>query len=159
MPRKNIYFSDSDLEYYELAKKYAGDSLSLTIVQGLKDFVWKKQMEEKSMEEVTKFIGENVAIAGFSTGQNIKFIGKKISSGVVEAGVQRYLQYELYYTRKGQFLLYEVDNEADFKYTTSYKLYRDYNELNNKTLPSGMLKEAADNLKQFNFEACEVLDI
>ena len=159
MPRKNFYLSESDEEYYQLAKKYAGESLSSIIVQGLKAFVLRKQMEERSMEEVVRWIGDQESETGIKKGQNIKFVGKKIGDGeIVRSDNSKVVTvYELYYTRKGQYLLYKTINDYENKASYSeHKVFSNYNGLMTVRLPASIIEGVEKNMPDV---VCEELDI
>jgi len=157
VPRKNIYISDADEEFYQLAKKYAGDSLSSVIVNGLKRFVIEKQAEEKAMTEVTRWVGREEVEEGIANGHNIKFVGKLLGSGGVDedSGVQR--KYELFYTRKSMYLLYKVETTPDGSTAiSSWKTYSSYKELMTVRLPNSVIEGIEKNMPDV---VCEVLDI
>lgn len=143
MPRKNFYIPESDLEYYEKAKEYAGESLSSILVQCLKNIVRNKEIQENQMEMISIFIGESDGVTHSMKGERIKFVGKKIATDYYDSEPNTFINYSLYYTRKGKYLLYVVyEDTAALQTEFSYKVYDSFSALYNANLTVKLINEA-----------------
>jgi len=155
MPRKNFYLSDADAEIYEKAKEYVGESLSGFIVDSLRRLVQEREDKDKELTEVRLWIGEQDRKLDIKTGEYVKFRGRLLGTGLfVHVDIE--VEYELYETRKNNFLLYMVETKMGVTVTSSYKTYKDYAEVLNLKLPAKLLNEAEAKLKDFK---CIELDI
>jgi hypothetical protein len=158
MPKKTFYLSEDDLSTYEKAKSIAGDSISSVIMQGLKDFVVKWEKQDKDFIEIVIFEGKRNPEEKTLEGQNIMFVGKKLSSKNVEYDQGVGMAYSLYLTRKGKLLLYMVN----YDYTgfpsehCSYEVKDRIQDFKDYTLPHDLLSEAEKNMPGIT---CKVLDI
>ena len=155
MPRKNFYLSDVDVPIYEKAKEYVGDSLSGFIVDSLRKLVQEREDRDKELADVPLWIGEEDRKLDIKTGEYIKFRGRLLGTGVF-GHVDIEIKYELYETRKNNFLLYMIETKIGVTVTSSYKTYKEYAEVMGLGLPAKLLSEAEAKLKDFK---CIELDI
>ena len=159
MAKKTIYVPDADLDVFEQAKKYAGESMSAVIVQGLKDFVKSKEKELHGYEEVVLFEGK--MHTGVQVGRNVKFMGKLLAEDYRDR-VQGFTSatrhyYKIYLTFKGAFVLYQqIDSPKNVEDIYKFDTYQNMEELLKQDLPPNLLREATSNLPEV---VCEELDI
>jgi len=57
MPNKTIYVSNEDQAVYDRAQKLAGDNLSAVLVRALKEFITRREAQEKGLKEVVIQVG------------------------------------------------------------------------------------------------------
>ena len=154
MPRKNFYVADADVPVYEKAKDYIGDSISGFIMDALKKLVHDKEDIGKELTPIRLWVGKENEVFDVKTGEYIGFTGRFLGSGTVDGDSM--IQYELYETRKGNFLLYIVEDDKTGTITSAYDTYKEYPEVTKLNLPSKLLKEAEATLRNFK---CVELDI
>lgn len=156
MPKKSFYLSEDELKTYERAKELAGESLSAILNQCLKAYVNNKENQEKDMSYVVKFIGEKHMVDNVIDGESIKFVGRFISKDCREIGKDEQECLELYYTRKGKYLLYwQIDN-AGYVFNSGYKVYNEITDLYSANLTPKLI---ADVEKMFREVPCRELDV
>lgn len=156
-PRKNFYVNDADIPVYEKAKEYVGDSMSGFIMDALKKLVHEREDRGKDLTDIRLWVGHSDQAYDLSSGEYIKFSGRRLGSGKFDAIDDQITEYELYEARKGNFLLYitNYDEQAGTK-TTRYEIFKDYLEVCRLNLPGKLLSEAEEKLKDFK---CVELDI
>lgn len=156
MANKTIYLTEEGEEVFRKAKEMAGDSISSVITASLKKYVLNKEAEEKGLGEVVLWVGVE-DLPDHVEGKRIKFVGKLLSQSEIQIGHDRYLEQSLYYTRKGQFLLYSVDEDKPAMHTETYtKIYPNFKEVQAAGLPGNLVFLAE---KQLPDVPCEELDI
>ena len=134
----------------------AGESISSVITASLTKYVLNKEAEEKGLGEVVLWVGTE-DLPDHVEGKRVKFVGKFLSRSEIEIGHGRFLAQSLYYTRKGQFLLYSVDEDKSAMHVESYTtLYPNFREVQAAGLPSDLIFLAE---KQLPDVPCEELDI
>jgi EXLDI family protein len=100
MPNKTIYVSDTDLPVFERAQELAGDNLSSTIAKALRVYIDAREGKRHDFEEVTLQVGK-------ITRTSKQFIGRLLAKGKLsERTNPEVLQYKVYETRKGNFVLH-----------------------------------------------------
>ncbi|GFO61936.1 hypothetical protein GMST_42610 [Geomonas silvestris] len=157
MPKKTFYLSEDDLAIYEKAKGIAGDSVSSVIMQGLKDYVVKWEMSEFDYNTVQLFEGSEVHPDDVRQGQYFKFVGKLLAEDYREELGVLTINYQLYATRKGKYLLYTaLDDEQKGVKTYSKVIKDDVAGLRELNLPPELLAKADKNMPDL---FVEVLDI
>lgn len=160
MANKTIYLTEEGEEVFKKAKEMAGDSISSVITASLKKYVLNREAEEKGLAEVVLWVGtENYMIEnGVVSGSRIKFVGKLLSKAKQEIGPEDHIvSYSLYLTRKGQFLLYCVEDERDGQYIeSSYKRFSTFQDVRAAGLPGKLIFDAEMQLPD---PGCEELDI
>ena len=147
MPRKNFYISVADeKEVYEKAKKYAGESLSSVIVDGLKAFVMKQESLEKGLEEIKLWVGVKYHKDSRCEGNFIKFFGKLIAEDSIKKPVDRYEITKIYYTKKGKILLYNerIRPAESLEHVTvcEHEVLNSVDELKGKRVSNKIIEEA-----------------
>lgn len=156
MANKTIYLTEEGEEIFKKAKEMAGDSISSVITASLKKYVLNKEAEEKGLGEVILWVGTE-DLPDHVEGKRIKFVGKLLSQSEMWLGTDHNLRQSLYYTRKGQFLLYSVDENKPAMHFDSYtKIYPSFKEVQAAGLPSDLIFHAE---KQLPDVPCEELDI
>jgi hypothetical protein len=154
MPRKNFYVPDAEVEVYEKAKEYVGDSISSFIMDGLKKLVNDMEAKAKSLNEIRLWVGEENDVFDSKTGEYVKFIGRLLGQGTID-DISSHV-FELYETKKGNFLLHTVHDNNQGLSTSSYSIYKEYKEVTKLNLPSSLYKEAETKLGNFR---CVELDV
>lgn len=97
MPTKTIYVADDDIETFNQAKKLAGKNLSAVIVKSLKEFIFRKESQQKGLEEIRFAIG-NHGVEGEK-----RFLGRLILDWRgVDRGSDRIMTAKVYLTAKNQ---------------------------------------------------------
>jgi len=100
MPNKSIYVPESELPIFERAEQIAGDSLSSTILQSLRDFVKAHEHTPHGFGEVTLKIGKKVHA-------HKRFVGRLLAKGHFGDEDDRYYElFEVYQTPGGKIALY-----------------------------------------------------
>jgi hypothetical protein len=157
MATKTIYVPDEDLQVFDKAKDLAGDSLSAVVIQALKDFILKKELEEKAMQAIKLWKGSEDLNSSSIDGQYIKFYGKPLSEASFEIDKYHFIHYELYLTKKRQYLLYSVDeNLKEGIVVSDYSPpFSDLKEIM-KRVPAKLIIDAE---KQMPGVLCEELDV
>ena len=142
---------------YEKAKKIAGESVSSVLIQGLKDFVVKWEMQEFGFNEVQLFEGEEYYRDQYSKGQYFKFSGKQLAEATVEHVQGVSTVYKLYLSRKGKFLLYITFEDLNKDMCRSSKeIYDTIGDMKGKDLPPELFSQADKSMPNL---FVEVLDI
>src|SRR6185295_17859516 len=77
MPNKTIYVSDTDLPVFERAQELAGENLSSTIVQALRNFVQAYETRAAGFREVVVKVGSEIYTRK-------QFRGRLLAKGYVE---------------------------------------------------------------------------
>lgn len=160
MPTKTIYVPDEALQVFDKAKEIAGESLSAVVIQALKDFILKKELEEKCIEPFERWKGTQNYNTRTISGIKVRFYGRKLSDAQRESpDGSIIINYELFYTRKGQYLLYEETlnmNEDTREYCihTPYKSLSDMIDKN--IIPPSLIFDAE---KQMPGVSCIEMDV
>jgi len=157
MAKKTIYVPDADMDVFEQAKRYAGNSISSVIVKALKDYVVAREKEDHGYETFNLFDGIEYQVEGTREGENVQFVGKLLSSKpVADEENAQHTTYSLYLTRKGKLLLHTVvcNDYPSAKY--SYEVKDRILDFKDHKLPSELLSEAE---KRMPGITCKVLDI
>lgn len=157
MPKKNFYLSEGDIKIYERAKEYAGESLSAVIVDGLKQFVQKKEDDATGMQEISLLIGRENFYAQEAHFEGIKFTGKKIVN-ITYDGYQdtKKASFSVYFTRKGKVLVYEEYIRDDGEVNSRYELFNSVNEFMSAGYPSDLICSALKNMPQKHFKELDI---
>ncbi|GFO57602.1 hypothetical protein GMSM_46090 [Geomonas sp. Red276] len=157
MPRKNFYIADADVPVYEKAKEYIGESISGFIVDALKKLVHEKEDRGKELVEIRLWVGSKDDAWDISSGEYVKFTGRLLGTGRHDIFDDKVVDYELFETRKGSYLLYRIEEQHGSGTSIySYNIYKEYLEVTKLNLPSKLLAEAEAKLKDFK---CVELDI
>ena len=77
--KKSFYFSDEDIEMYEQVKLYAGESLSSIVTDAFKEFLRKRQLDEKQYAEVKIWRGSKDLLHDIADIEQFKFTGKELT--------------------------------------------------------------------------------
>lgn len=115
MPRRNIYVPQEDIEYFEKAQRYAGDSLSALVVKWIKDFVRQRELQFKALEELEIIKGKTNQSGVVIAGKKYKIAAMEIASNLVIRPDGKYVKEKLYVTAKGQYVFYRWKNTEDVK--------------------------------------------
>lgn len=153
MAKKTFYIPDEKLELFEKAESMAGEdgSISRVIVQAVEEFVKREEAREEGLEEVELLIGRCGGPREESEDlKKIKFIGKQIASfrslhGQTGSRDDRGMDYSLYLTQKGKFLLYK-DDWSRWQGEYSVSEYEIYESLKEVEAPEGLINEAKEEL-------------
>jgi hypothetical protein len=158
MATKTIYVPDEDLQVFDKAKEIAGDSLSAVVIQALKDFILKKEVEDGSFKEIKRWVGVENLDNNTIDGKYIRFHGRMLSEASKEFDVGHTFYFELFLTKKNQFFLYMVDeNLAGGEVSSSYKPpFANIRDVMKCDVPAKLIIDAE---KQMPGVLCEELDI
>ena len=133
--RRTFSMPEEDAPYYEKFKTYVKD-VSPEIVKFIKESVLRNELEQQGVEECRIWVGEQ---SEFETnGEYLRFIGKKIGDYF---DPEKYTQYTVYKTRKGNYLIYWIDRlesesrKDGAKDFYGYKPFKDYKEVDADDLP------------------------
>jgi EXLDI family protein len=166
MPNKTIYVSDADLPIFERAQQLAGDNLSATIAQALRQYVESRERRVRGFREVTVKVGKQVY-------SHKRFMARLLAKGRFR-GSTRYEVFEVYETRKGKIALYvrnvpswwyagrgesfdqgEAHDWADWRGEYALEIYDKLEEMKER-VPEELYQAAEQAL---NGDVAEVLDI
>jgi hypothetical protein len=159
LPTKTIYVPDEALQVFDKAKELAGESISAIVIQALNDFILKKELEENCMEPFERWEGTEDYNFNIISGNWIKFYGKKLSEALQDKPDPEIVCfYELFYTRKGQFLLYSIkENQREGKRISGYIPYKSLKEIMDRNhVPPKLIFDAE---KQMPGVMCEEIDV
>ncbi len=141
--KKSFYFSDEDIEMYEQVKLYAGESLSSIVTDAFKEFLRKRQLDEKQYAEVKIWRGSKDLLHDIADIEQFKFTGKELTRTSRDEGRPDDTEYVLYETKKKQYLVFwyvfdrdESAEKADFFVEKDMKGLRTHN------LPESLLIDA-----------------
>lgn len=141
--KKSFYFSDEDIEMYEQVKLYAGESLSSIVTDAFKEFLRKRQLDEKQYAPVKVWRGSKDLQNDISDIEQFKFTGKELARASRNEGRLDDTEYVLYETKKKQYLVFwrvldmnEYTDKADFFVEKDMKGLRTHN------LPESLLVDA-----------------
>jgi len=157
MPKKNFYLPEEDINLYEKAKEYAGESVSSVIVDALKEFVKKKEAEARGMKEYPLFIGrENVHFQDAQY-EGIKFTGMIVAEIVYEQyqDTQK-TAFTVFTTKKGKFLVYILAIYEDGEIVKKHYIYSNMSEFMSSGYPSDLISLAIKNMPQVQFRELDV---
>lgn len=152
MPRINLYISEADKPIFDEAAEILGEeSTSAAIATVLRRAVEAKKAELSGMETVELEIGYGSGKLGDTPDtQNIRFTGKEIAHyrnlhGQTRSGDDRGIDYHLYLTRKGKFLLF-VDDWSRWQGEESSSRYEVFDSLNEieEAVPERLIAEAKE---------------
>ncbi len=160
--RKQIYIKDQDQAIFDRAVELAGEeNLSGTITEAIRRFVEQEEALSSGLQEITLEIGNSGREGESDDYRKIRFIGKKLATadtlcGSNSSGDDRGVDYALYHTGKGKFLLHREDwtKWQGEQNTKSYIVYDSLEEI--KNAPGQLIQDAANKL---GTEVVEMLDI
>lgn len=157
MANKTIYLTEEGEEIFRRAKEMAGDSISSVITASLKKYILDKEAQEKGLQEIVLWVGTEDHLTNAVNGRRIKFVGKLLSEAKDEMPDGRSIAFSLYYTRKGQFLLHEIEHNKFVPLVESrHEQLPDFAAVQTKGLPAQLIFDAE---KQLPEVPCEELDI
>ncbi len=99
MPNKTIYVSEADLPILEKAQELAGDNLSTTIVQALRQFIESQEQELEGFHPITVKVGKSAYSLQ-------RFTGRLLAKGHYTGSRDKTETYKVFQTQKGKFALY-----------------------------------------------------
>lgn len=141
--KKSFYFSDEDIEIYEQVKLYAGESLSSIVTDAFKEFLRKRQLDEKQYSEVKIWRGSKDLQLDEANIEQFKFIGKKLATASRNEGLSDDTQYELFETKKKQYLVsWYVFDRNQLTEKADFFVEKDMKGLRTHDIPDSLLVEA-----------------
>lgn len=158
MATETFYVKKEDVGDFKKAKELLGDEYSPYIMKSLKSYLIEREKLDNAFIEVVIFEGKRYPEEDTREGQNIQFVGKKLSSAEATYSQDTNTSYELYLTRKGKLLLHTVHTDGTGILTEhySYEVKDKIQDFKEYTLPHDLLAEAEKNMPGIT---CKVLDI
>lgn len=157
MATEAFYVKKEDVEDFKKAKAMLGEDYSPFIMRSLKDYIVKSEMHELDYNTIQLFEGMELHPDEFRQGQYFKFVGKLLAEDQHEERGEFSIEYKLYLTRKGKYLLYTVDDDHKKGVRTFTKTIKeDVAGLRELKLPPELLARADKNMPDL---FVEVLDI
>ena len=141
--KKSFYFSDKDIEMYEQVKLYAGESLSSIVTDAFKEFLRKRQLDEKQYAPVKVWRGSKDLQNDIADIEQFKFTGRELASASRYEGLPDDTKYVLYETKKKQYLVswYVFDRDQATE-KADFLVEKDMKGLRTHNLPDSLLVDA-----------------
>jgi EXLDI family protein len=153
MPNKTIYVAEDDLSIFEQAQALAGDSISATIIQALRQFVERQEAIMQGYRTI------DLAVGTITTSRK-QFTGRLIAQAKQQhrEGGAVLNKYEVYQTPKGNLVVYLKSIPAEGSYNQVEKRLDVYTSLDqlHANVPSELAEQVAQKLSG---DQIEVLDI
>lgn len=142
--KKSFYFSDEDIEIYEQVKLYAGESLSSIVTDAFKEFLRKRQLDEKQYAVVKIWRGsKDLQFDDAADKEQFKFMGRQLAIANRYEGLPDNTKYELFVTKKKQYLVWWYVYDRDqLKENADFFVEKDMKGLRTHNIPDSLLVEA-----------------
>lgn len=161
MPRMNLYISEEDKPIFDQAAEMLGEeSTSAAIAAVLRREVEAKKAELEGMEEIELEIGSGTGQLGDSPDyKKVRFTGRGLAHfRQLQGNDTRGVDYDLYRSKKGKFLLY-IDDWSRWQgevSTSEYHIFETLQEVEEFGVPEGLIRDAKEEMGE---DPAEELDI
>lgn len=161
MASKNLYVREEDVQIFNEAAEILGEeSLSAAIASVLRRAVEAKKAELEGMEQIELEVGSASGVPGDTPDmEKIRFTGKEIAfCRKLQGNDTRGINYTLYRTKKGKFLLFVEDwsHWQGESSSSEYFVYDSLEEAEKGFAPTALIQEAKEALGE---DSAKELDI
>lgn len=155
MGKTTVYLNKEAEEYAKRAKEYDENyTASNAVSDGFKAYVHKMDIKTKGMIDYIVLDGEEDQSDGTTFGRRVKFVGKRLSSIVINIGRDETQELILFYTRKGKYLVAIIKQDGPVS-KSWFNVYESLKDLHAAGLPPNLLSKA----ESVPGDLCEELDI